>query len=184
MTNFTVPFNRHDFSISFQANSTPIEFELEVKQKIEQVQPDNQLKTEEILNQIKNGFEQVQTLIKRSQDQIGAMAFLFAEQFVRCTFDNDVELIESKIKSQIESTLSKMEVPVEVAVFVHPEILQSLSNKFQTNELSELNIQPDPLLEKSDCRVEGPECGWISRIERQLEIARDSVFASMEPNES
>lgn len=188
MTTFTVPFSRCDFELGFEANAQELSFELQVITNDDEVKQElllqQQQQIEKLLQQIQQGFAQITNSVKTQQQEIGNVAMDFAENFVRVIFENNPELAVEKIKAQLESAFSKFEVPTKTDVFVHPEFIQVISEKFQSSEFPELEFHPDPLLEKSDCRIEGPDSGWIARIENQLELARDRLFETMGGDES
>ena len=182
MKTFTVSLDRHDIEFSFEANNEKLPFDLHVVNNENELQQQillQQQQIEQILQQIKQGIDQVVDSAKNQQHAIADAAMSFAEEFVRVVFENDTDSALAKVKSQLDLALAKFDVSTRTRIFVHPEFAQAITEQFKSAEFPELEFQPDPLLEKSDCRVEGPESGWIARIENQLELARENLFESL-----
>lgn len=187
MTTFSVPFQCSNFELGFQANEQTLPFDLHVisnEVEIQQQILEQQQQLEQILKQIKQGVDHVVDTARNQRSAIADVAMNFAEQFVRVVFENDAESALAKVKSQLDLAMAKFNLSTKTKIFVHPAFVQAITEQFQTTEFPELEIHPDPLLEKSDCRIEGPDSGWIARMENQLELARDRLFESLVGDES
>ncbi len=185
MTQFNVQFDRSNFDVRFEIDSIAVPFSVIKKPSANEKQIlQQQQQNAALLQKIQQHIVQSQKQIEQQSNEIANVAIRHAENFIQFVFQNDSELILQKLKQQITTAFSTLDLAPQTHIWVHPDFISSLNEHFSHSQLENVTIQPDPLLDKSDCRVEGVDSGWIARIENQLELARQTTFQQMEHDES
>lgn len=178
MNQLTVQFNRSDFEIECFNNERTLPFSVDQLDTIDnKMLLEQQRANGQLLARINHGIEQIFDNLNQIQQEIEITTLHFAESFTRMVFENDSELVIKKLKSLLATGTQKFPSSIPLTIHVHPEFVNEINDVLAGQE--NLNVMPDSLLEKSDCRIEGPECGWISMLETQLETCRQVVFEKL-----
>lgn len=103
---------------------------------------------------------------------VQSTAIEFAESFVGLLFDCDTDLARERILSSIKLALSEVDTTSGITIHLNPKMLNTAEQTFGNLAMTGLQFAPDPLLQLSDCRIEGSGQALIARLRRQLEAAK------------
>lgn len=181
-----------DFTVQFTDNFTQLEgrsgrgpIAITTRQIIgnqHQLLLEQQKCNQEILQGIEAKMEKICLTMQSFKREVESIALHFAEIFTSMIFSRDSELALEKVQTQVQACLNAFQPLTEITVWVHPSVQSEIEAYCRKLEHQALLIRADPLLETSDCRVEGPEGGLIARLENQLDVCRQQLLTTLATN--
>ena len=137
-----------------------------------------------LIKSVEQQFTAMKEELAAMQPHLLSKAIEFAESFVKLMFECDSELVTEKIVSNFKVALADVEFSNDIKIYLHPEMVEMIGNPLRKASAQEIQIETDPLLELTDCRIDGGGKQRVARLQRHLELAKQHWLTKNASNDT
>jgi flagellar biosynthesis/type III secretory pathway protein FliH len=124
----------------------------------------------QVVESISSQLFDIKNTVLQQNAQVKSVAAAYAMEMIRAIFQQDEPTILERIERYIELSLADNRFNTSPTVYVHPLVLEHVSEYFTGVENFDGQLEADKDLPRTDCRVEFEDNGLIASLEQQLNL--------------